>query len=590
MKEPMHRRARHPNYDLKPFVACGTADERIAGWDAIATAIIAAGPRTIAIEAYPGTVRADLEELCSRLDATRALDTADAFKPESEIDSMLAPDLTDDPVFGHITQHELRDFFDPEELDRIRVQLASSTDRVIICGPGAALVGPVDVLVYADMPRWEIQQRQRRGEVANLGASNFAAPALEKYKRGYFVDWRVGDRHKNDVFDRVDFFLDTTDRERPAMVTGATLRRGLARAARRPFRVVPLFDPAPWGGQWMRNVCRLPSGPPNYGWCFDCVPEENTLLLGFGETRFAIPALDLVLRHPRELLGAAVEDRFGGEFPIRFDFLDTIEGGNLSLQVHPLTAYMREQVGVGYTQDESYYILDAEPDATVYLGAKTDIDPKAMFAELRKAESEGLAFTAETYVNRFPARRHDHFLIPAGTLHCSGAGSLVLEISATPYIFTFKLWDWGRMGLDGRPRPIHLDHGERNVCWERDRAYAERCLINRTTDIGEGNGWRAERTGLHETEFIETHRHWFTATVPHDTGGSVNVLNLVEGEEAVVESLDGGFEPFTVHYAETFIVPASVGAYTIRPTGTEHEQMHATIKAFVRDTALRSAY
>ncbi|MEE8311771.1 MAG: class I mannose-6-phosphate isomerase, partial [Candidatus Binatia bacterium] len=247
----------------------------------------------------------------------------------------------------------------------------------------------------------------------------------------------------------------------------------------------------------------------------------------------------------------------------------------------------RERFGVTYTQDESYYILDAEPGAAVHLGVKTDIDAGEMFADLRQAQSEGVAFPVEAYVNRFPAHRHDHFLIPAGTLHCSGAGSLVLEISATPYIFTFKLWDWGRMGLDGRPRPIHLDHGERNICWERDRAYAERFLINRVTDIGAGHGWRAERTGLHEAEFIETHRHWFTATAPHDTAGSVNVLNLIEGEEAVVESPNGEFEPFVVHYAETFIVPASVGTYTIRPCGAEHTKIHATIKAFVRnDTPL----
>ena len=80
-----------------------------------------------------------------------------------------------------------------------------------------------------------------------------------------------------------------------------------------------------------------------------------------------------------------------------------------------------------------------------------------------------------------------------------------------------------------------------------------------------GDGWREERTGLHEREFIETRRHWFTKPVPHHTGGGVNVLNLVEGEEAVVESPDGAFEPFLVHYAETFIVPAAVGPYTIRP-------------------------
>ena len=94
---------------------------------------------------------------------------------------------------------------------------------------------------------------------------------------------------------------------------------------------------------------------------------------------------------------------------------------------------------------------------------------------------------------------------------------------------------------------------------------AENELINAIEPVGSGDGWREERTGLHALEFIETRRHWFTSTITHHTQGSVNVLNLIEGREAIVESPTGTFAPFIVHYAETFIIPESVGAYTIRP-------------------------
>ena len=90
---------------------------------------------------------------------------------------------------------------------------------------------------------------------------------------------------------------------------------------------------------------------------------------------------------------------------------------------------------------------------------------------------------------------------------------MVLEISATPYIFTFKLWDWGRLGLDGLPRPVHLDHGQQVIDWQRDTQWVQDNLINRIEPIAEGDGWREERTGMHEREFIETRRHWFTAPV-----------------------------------------------------------------------------
>ena len=93
---------------------------------------------------------------------------------------------------------------------------------------------------------------------------------------------------------------------------------------------------------------------------------------------------------------------------------------------------------------------------------------------------------------------------------------------------------------------------------------------------------------MHDGSFIETRRHWFTKKVPHHTNGIVNILNLVEGREAVVESPSGTFDPFIIHYAETFIVPAEVGAYTIRPVGESIGAKCATIKAFVRTETIQN--
>jgi mannose-6-phosphate isomerase class I len=250
--------------------------------------------------------------------------------------------------------------------------------------------------------------------------------------------------------------------------------------------------------------------------------------------------------------------------------------------VHPLTDYIRAHFGLTFTQDESYYLLDAADDAVVYLGLRSDVDPQRMLSELKEANNGGTPFRAEDHVNRWPAKKHDHFLIPAGTVHCSGANAMVLEISATPFIFTFKLWDWGRPGLDGRPRPVHLEHGAHNIQWDRNTEFTRHQLINQITPIASGAGWRSERTGLHEAEFIETHRHWFTGPTPHHTSDGVNVLNLCAGAEATIESPTSAFEPFVVHYAETFIVPAAVGAYSIRPSGRAEGSECATIKAFVR--------
>src|SRR5690606_4349067 len=128
---------------------------------------------------------------------------------------------------------------------------------------------------------------------------------------------------------------------------------------------------------------------------------------------------------------------------------------------------------------------------------KEGIDPDEMIAALEEAQSGGAPFDADRFSNRLPAKPHDHFLIPPGTVHCSGAETMVLEISATPYIFTFKLWDWGRLGLDGRPRPIYLEHGKKVIDWTRDTEWTQKNLVNRFEPLSEGEGWREERTGLH---------------------------------------------------------------------------------------------
>lgn len=537
----------------------------------------------MAIECYPGVLEQQISETLSEaLSPTRVIRVRDTYKPSREIESMISQELTDDPVFGRMDGLVIQDFVDPARIESSREQLKQNRGQLIlIVGAGTSLIEPdPDVLIYADLPRWEIQQRQRRNEIGNLAVENlYESPSL-KYKRGYFLDWRLADRIKKDMIGRLDFLLDTTDPRNPKLVSGDAFRAALQHAVTRPFRVVPFFDPGPWGGQWMREVCGLDAAAPNYAWCFDCVPEENSLRFGFGDVVIEVPAIDLVFQHPRELLGDPVHERFGAEFPIRFDFLDTMEGGNLSLQVHPLTEYIREKFGIPYAQDESYYLLDAAPDASVYLGLKSNIDRKQMAAELRQAQEGSNWFDAEQYVNKWPARKHDHFLIPAGTIHCSGRNSMVLEISATPYIFTFKLWDWGRPGLDGKPRPIHLDHGLANIQWERDTQWVKDNLINRVCPVAHGEGWAEEKTGLHPLEFIETRRHWFNGPVIHDNQGSVHVLNLVEGDAAVIDSPYDLFEPFTVHYAETFIVPAALGKYRVRPL--QSDRKCATIRASVR--------
>ncbi|MBV4205080.1 class I mannose-6-phosphate isomerase [Bacteroides salyersiae] len=574
---------RKANYDRFPSTKIsGTV---IQGWENICSLLeehLKAYP-ALAVDFYTGVYEEEVINELHRLSPALFIDTRDLMKPESEIKAMTARFMTDDVLFGYVTNITLNDYFDQDKLKKAREEVIATKGKVVVVGSGAAMVVPAEaVLVYADMARWEIQQRFCRHEVKALGIDNRKDAVSLQYKRGYFNDWRVCDKYKESLFDKVDFWLDTHIATEPKMIDQTTFFKGIEETVHSPFRVVPFFDPAPWGGQWMKEVCDLDPEKENYGWCFDCVPEENSLYFEVNGVRFELPSVDLVLLKTRELLGEPVEARFGKDFPIRFDFLDTVGGGNLSVQVHPTTQFIRENFGMYYTQDESYYLLDAKEGATVYLGLKTGIDKNEMIEDLRKAQKGEIVFNTEKYVNKLPAKKHDHYLIPGGTVHCSGSEALVLEISSTPNLFTFKLWDWQRLGLDGKPRPINVERGKEVIDWKRDTEYVKQHLANHLTKISEGDGWREERTGLHPNEFIETRRHWFTKPVTHHTNNSVNVLNLIEGEEAIIESPNGAFKPFVVHYAETFIIPANVNEYIISPYGKSAGKECATIKAYVR--------
>ena len=155
---------------------------------------------------------------------------------------------------------------------------------------------------------------------------------------------------------------------------------------------------------------------------------------------------------------------------------------------------------------------------------------------------------------------------------------MVLEISATPYIFTFKLWDWGRLGLDGLPRPIHVDHGMKNIQWDRDTKWIYENVVGQQKTLEKGEGYEVERTGLHNREFIDTFRYTLTEPYTVNTEDSVHVMNLVDGSHALIESVDGSFESFEIHYAETAIVPAAAGQYRIVPENEEIKLIVATVR------------
>ncbi|PLW96739.1 MAG: transcriptional regulator, partial [Marinilabiliales bacterium] len=323
------------NYDIYPGFKVADGAIKI-GYPELAAYI--KQHKTVVIDGFEGVFWKEIVYNISAIlkkDNLQALwyNTSAAMKDGEDIDEMIAPFLGgDDPIFGTRTTLSLKDFFHVNHLQRIHPD--QDADINILYGPGAALCGWEAPIIYVDLPKNELQFRMRAGKTYNLGATqHYSNKAM--YKRFYFVDWVVLNRHKQELSDKIDIIVDSQRPETPFWTTGETLRKSLKQMSENYFRVRPWFEPGPWGGHFMKkHFPQLNPDVPNYAWSFELIVPENGLLLEDNGKMLEVSFDFLMYLESKNVLGDAAE-RFGVEFPIRFDYLDTFDGGNLSVQVHP---------------------------------------------------------------------------------------------------------------------------------------------------------------------------------------------------------------------------------------------------------------
>lgn len=566
-------------YDIYPVHEL--VDGNIAiGYEALADRLI--GERTIILDGYIGV---DWLEVVTSLVAifekkelsVCAYDIKDCLKSEEEINAIVTPFLGgDDPIFGFKTSLKLKDYFDAGKIANIN--LDRSKNIHIIFGTGASQSNIQGCLVYFDLPKNELQYRMRANAITNLGFSSTKNPK-QMYKHFYFVDWVVLNAEKKKLLPEIAIIVDQQRPLEPVWTEGVALRSSLLKLSKGYFRVRPWFEPGVWGGQWMKERFKeLNQDVPNYAWSFEMIVPENGLLFGDDNGLLEVSFDMLMFQAQENILGKASK-RFQDEFPIRFDFLDTIDGGNLSVQCHPNPDYIKKEFGENFTQDETYYILETKKGANVYLGFQEDINPISFKTALEHSYVTKQELDVQKYVQKLPAKKHDLFLIPHGTIHCSGTNNMVLEISATPYIFTFKMYDWQRMDMDGNPRPLNVDRAFDNLNFTRKGKVVQETLVAKANVTSFGVGWKKIHLPTHPDHFYEIYRYEFEEEVNINTLNQCHVLMLVEGTAIELELLD---QSQTFHYAETFAVAASVNNYRLVNKGKETAKV---IVSFVKDDA-----
>lgn len=516
------------------------------------------GPAAVDWDLVAAEIRAALEE---RGLAARQFDMREQFAAWPRILEVTASAvLEDDADFAPLSLVGLGDFFS------VVPMVEAATDAVtVVFGPGAALAAH-DRLWYADLPKRFAEARITAGGGRNLGQPSGTGPGTTR--RLFYIDWPVLDRHRDRIAADIDLWLDTQSGDEPAWLDGPALRKALARLAVRPFRTRPTFNTTSWGGHWAQKDLGFNPDAPNTALGYELIAPESGVLVGERHgARVELPLQMLVALHPEEVLGADVHARFGTSFPIRFDYLDTAGGGNLSVHCHPQSDYMQQVFGWPYTQHETYYMMVGGPDRQVFLGLRDEADIEAFRREADRAVHEGVPFDVERYVQTFPADQHQLFLIPAGTPHGSGEGNVVLEISATPYLYSLRFYDWLRKDGEGKQRPVHIAHAFENLDPGRDGAAVGRDLVQKPRTLRSGQGWREDVIGRLLEMFFEVRRLELEpgAVVEDATDDAFHVINVVEGDGVELETRDG--ERHVLAYAETLTVPARVGSYRVRALG-----------------------
>jgi len=504
---------------------------------------------------------------------------------EEEFKQYLPFDREKDPVllFGRRIEGGYTNIVDDKLYKALLERLDNRKGNVLLYGFGSAfseeLRSREDYIGYLDVAPKHAVLRAKSGKMKNIGAK-VAGPFKLMMRRAYYVDFEISLELRRKLMNDnlVDFYVDSTDMDKYKMLPKAAFSELTEKLSVRPFRNKPVYIEGVWGGQYVKRVREVGKKMGNIAWSFDFIPMEVSVVSMIGDEKFEMPFYTLLQHEEKNIMGEACREKFGGYFPIRFNYDDTFHSsGNMSVQVHSGSKYNKENYNEFGRQDESYYIVEAGHGAKTYLGFNNDIDPDEFLAEAKKSEKEHTLIDYQKYINYVHSEPGVQVMIPAGTIHASGQNQLILEIgSLTVGSYTYKLYDYLRLDLDGKPRPIHTYHGERVLEKSRNADWVNSNVVQKPRTVREGEGWKETIIGEHDLLYFSLRHLEFEKEIEDDTAGKFHVLSLVNGENVVVQSIENPELCYYQNYLDIVLVPASVGKYRIVNLGKEPVIVHKT--------------
>jgi len=325
-----------------------------------------------------------------------------------------------------------------------------------------------------------------------------------------------------------------------------------------------LFVERVWGGDGLARFFgkQLPAGRPiGESWEVSAYPGMTGVVT---DGPCAGVSLDTLCREfPHEILGEQLLEQDIREFPLLIKFIDARE--LLSVQVHPDDAYARRYEKMPWGKCEMWYILQAEPGARLIYGLAEEVSPE----EFLRAAEEG---TIERYLHEVEVCAGDVMVIPPGCVHALGGGIIICEVQESSDL-TYRIYDWGRVGLDGRPRALHLDKALEVIDFSLLRPKKGYPL---TVSDQRGDRQYLSACQHYAVELITIEGKWEDP----DDRRAFHVLSVVEGTGRVVDSQgsETGFRK-----GESLLLPAMAGNYRVEADRGVFRIIRAYVPDLVRD-------
>ncbi len=319
---------------------------------------------------------------------------------------------------------------------------------------------------------------------------------------------------------------------------------------REPLRFERHFVEKSWGGRTLERVpgIALPAGPP-IGETWEIVDRENENSVVATGAHKGKTLRELMRQHGASILGSAAAGK-DGRFPLLVKYIDASK--NLSVQVHPNERTAPLVGGTAEPKTEAWYIVDIASDGLLYAGVKASVE-REEFA--RVADSAKV----QNALHRLKVARGECLLVNGGTVHAIGAGVTVLEVQQNSDT-TFRLYDWGNVGLDGKPRETHV--AQALECVEFGQP-APQAIAPSWKPVADG----ALRATLAASHVFGMHALRITAPARLDTGGAFRIYAVLGGAGAL--SVEGAEGSWPLATGDVWLIPAVCGIHAALPAGAE---------------------